>query len=336
MDSTDAEQLIRVVFDVTGKAERLTSERDLNFRISDGNDTARYLLKITNPAEPPNITDFQTAALLHIHRHAPDLPVSRVMPTREGLDTARVALADGNTCSVRLLTYLQGQVQQQSTPSLAQRAALGQMLARLDLALQNYRHPASQRPLLWDLVHGASQIRPLAQAIALSEKRALALEFLEQYEREVLPMLPDLRRQVIHNDFNPHNILVSAQDPAQISGILDFGDMVEAPLVCDLAVAASYQVDEAVALGAANAMAPALALIQAYHQNLPLTDAERDVLWTLIALRHILTLAITEWRAGQFPENSRYILRNHARAWQGLRQLASLSPQARQASLRTL
>ena len=63
---------------------------------------------------------------------------------------------------------------------------------------------------------------------------------LEGFERHAVPLLRGLRRQVIHNDFNPHNVLADAVDDTRIAGVIDFGDMVHAPLVQDLATACAY------------------------------------------------------------------------------------------------
>ncbi|WP_163066531.1 phosphotransferase, partial [Acinetobacter baumannii] len=47
--------------------------------------------------------------------------------------------------------------------------------------------------------------------------------------------------QVVHNDFNPHNVLAGATDDDEIAGVIDFGDMVRSPLIQDLATACAYQ-----------------------------------------------------------------------------------------------
>ena len=58
---------------------------------------------------------------------------------------------------------------------------------------------------------------------------------LDRFETRVAPVLPGLRAQVIHADMSLDNVLLG--DDLRVSGIVDFGDMTHAPLVCDLAVA---------------------------------------------------------------------------------------------------
>ena len=45
-----------------------------------------------------------------------------------------------------------------------------------------------------------------------------------------------MRGQIIHGDVHPYNVLVGAG--GQVTGIIDFGDMVHGPLILDLANAA--------------------------------------------------------------------------------------------------
>ena len=76
---------------------------------------------------------------------------------------------------------------------------------------------------------------------------------MARFTEHARPALPGLRAQAIHNDLNLYNVLVDPRDHDVIAGILDFGDMVRAPLVNDLAVAASYQLEPG-----ADPLAPAI------------------------------------------------------------------------------
>jgi Ser/Thr protein kinase RdoA (MazF antagonist) len=143
----------------------------------------------------------------------------------------------------------------------------------------------------------------------------------------VAPRLPDLRWQVIHNDLNPHNVVVAPDDTDRVSGILDFGDMVHTPLVCDVAIAASYQLGGAGLEGLCD-------YVGAYAAVAPLEAAELDLLYDLVAMRMATSVLISEWRAALYPENAEYILRNHPAAVQGLANLAALGREAFDAAVR--
>lgn len=311
LDLAKAADLAALHFGVTGDLTPLTSERDLNFRLTTADKT--YVLKLANAAEPSEVTALQTLALLHLEQT--DLPVPRVIRTVQG-----ASLATTPHGILRLLTYLDGHPQHLTPRSPAQCAAMGQTAARLSLGLQGFRHPAADHILQWDIKQ-ASALRPLLLYID-EGLRPLATETLDIFDRDLRPKLPGLRNQIVHNDLNPHNVLVDPDDPAQITGILDFGDMVLTPLICDAAVAASYQIDPA------NPLQSLQTFARAYHAVLPLTRQETALLRDLTATRMLTTLAIASARAARYPDNAAYILRNVPKAAAGLTALVGAPSQA--------
>jgi hydroxylysine kinase len=321
----EAESLALQHYGLTATATPLAGERDSNFHLRDlaGHD---YVLKAMHPAEDPAVVDFQDQALLAIERNDPTLPVPRLI--RPLATSATHLLWQGETGPpriLRVLTYLRGVPFARSggsgPPPLQD---LGRCLARLDLALGSLRHAAESHDLLWNLQYVA-RARGLLSHIADPARRAIPTQFLDRFERHALPILPGLRAQVIHNDFNPHNVLI---DGHGVAGIIDFGDMLRAPLVQDLATAAAYQIgDETAPLGGVSAM------VAAYHEVLPLLRAEVEILADLIAARLVLTIAITTWRAARHPDNAAYITRNQETAWRGLHSLGALSRAESQAIL---
>ena len=294
-------------FAITGTLKRLTSERDLNIHIATPHQG--YVLKLANPAEPPELTDFQTKALLHLA--TTDLPVPRVIRTTTGQTEA-----DTPHGTLRLLTYLEGTPLHTTPRSPSQTAALARMAARITQGLQGFAHPEARHILQWDIKQ-AAKLRPLLPAIP-EDLRDLATATLNRFDAEIAPQLPALRWQVVHNDLNPHNVLTAPGDPETIAGVLDFGDMVQTPLICDAAIAASYHIDPAAP------MPSLLTFARAYHAVLPLTPAELRAFPDLIATRMLTTLAITSARAVSYPENAPYILRNFAASRDGLRALSAL------------
>ena len=59
--------LVRRLYDVDGSVQSLAGERDQNCLV-EAADGSRYVLKISNPAEPASVVDFQIAALDHVAR----------------------------------------------------------------------------------------------------------------------------------------------------------------------------------------------------------------------------------------------------------------------------
>src|SRR5690242_19334635 len=106
--AADAEVLVRQHFGITAVAQNLTSERDQNFHLR-AEDGKEYILKIANPAEDPQVTNFQTEALRYIAAANPALPVPHIINTVDGSSELRLSLDSERTSVVRLLTYMRGE-----------------------------------------------------------------------------------------------------------------------------------------------------------------------------------------------------------------------------------
>lgn len=323
-----AEEVARKHYKIIGAATLLACERDQIFALKDA-DGERYVMRFTNPSEDRQVSNFQTEAMLHVAYVAPDYPVPRIIRSVNDEAEVLVVMADGQTSLVRMITFLPG-VPMASVPdrSAQQRRNMGRCLAQLDLALRGFFHPAAGHELLWDLKRAAN-LRDLLPHISDTAGRKLATSALDDFERFALPQLPKLRGQVIHNDLNFSNVMVDESDHAEITGILDFGDMVYGPLINELGVACSYQLSDS-----DDPLATVAEFLGAYHQTLPLEPAELDILFDLIRARLVMTVCITEWRAALYPENRDYILRNNPGAWRGLNRLAPIGRDSGRAYLR--
>jgi Ser/Thr protein kinase RdoA (MazF antagonist) len=278
------------------------------------------MLKVIHPAEPPEVSDLQSRILLHLQTVAPDLPVPRLVRPMAAEGLEYLWESEGQPARrVRCLTYLAGQPLHQAVAGSAQRRHLGALLARLDLALRDFRHAADGHDLLWDL-KSAARVRLLLAELPDLRLRGLAEAALHRFAAEVAPVLPHLRCQLIHNDFNPHNLLVDPADPDAICGVIDFGDAVRSPLVQDLAVAAAYQFSPH-----GHPLQGAGDLAAGFHAVCPLQPDEVALLPDLIAARFALTIAVSSWRAARHPDNADYILRNQGTARAGLQRLQEIS-----------
>ncbi len=309
------EMLAHRHFGVAGTASVLSSERDETFliRTSGG---AGYILKIASPQERADILQFQTEALAHLSAKRLAVPVPRPVFDKDGAGLV-VLPDDGGIRIMRMLTYMEG-VLLSSAPRLpGQMSGLGRALASIGVGLADFSREAPQQELIWDLCR-ASGLRQFVPHVA-TKRQAIVVQALDAYDRMVDGVWSDLPRQVIHNDFNPHNIVVDADAPDRVSGVIDFGDMVKAPAVNDLAVALAYHVF------AGPGLEDVLAILRAYNAVRPLSAPEFDCLPTLLRTRLAMTMIISEWRSSLHPENSRYILRNHAAAHAGLLKLAGRS-----------
>jgi Ser/Thr protein kinase RdoA (MazF antagonist) len=125
---------------------------------------------------------------------------------------------------------------------------------------------------------------------------------LDDFEERAAPLFPALRSQVIHNDLNPDNILITDTEPATVAGVIDFGDMLRAPLIVDVAIAAAYlrSTDD-------DALAATQALIAGFDSIVPLEDRECELLFDLIRMRLATTITILYWRKSARSQEDAYL-----------------------------
>ena len=320
-----AEQLAADHYGLRPIARRLSSERDQNFLLQVNG--RGFVLKIATPVEDRAVTRLQTLALLHLSTTEPDLPIPRVFPALSGAHELALGFADGSTRVVRLLSYLSGTPMSAVAVSAALRSDIGRSAGRIARGLRSLSHGGVRQKLLWDLQH-AAELRPLVDAVP-ADLSELVGRFLDGFEAHAQPALTKLPRQLVHNDLNPHNIVVDPATCDRVAGIIDFGDLAYTARVNDLAIAAAYQVADS-----DDPLAPACELIAAYHAVAALDAAELEVLFDLMATRMVMTIVIASWRALRYPENREYILRNHAGAAARLRRIAGLSRNAAQRQIR--
>jgi Ser/Thr protein kinase RdoA (MazF antagonist) len=293
----EAEGIAKRNFGVSGSARALVSERDQNFHLRT-DDGRQYVLKIANPAEDPAVLDFQTQALLHIARVNPELPVPDVVTTAEGAPSCVIDGADGRRFITRLLRYLPGGLLDEVQPSRALLRDVGASAARLAQALRGYFHPAARHELLWDLLQVPS-LRERTHHIDAPEVRQMVEGVFDRHAEQVLPALERMRAQVIHNDVSCMNTLVEGD---RVVGVIDFGDLIHAPPVCDLAVPICELI-----VGADDRFGVAMEITAGYCAVEPLTAEEIAVVFDLVTARTAMNIAISAWRAADHPENHAYI-----------------------------
>ena len=163
---------------------------------------------------------------------------------------------------------------------------LGTALAGLDRAFDGFSHPGERPELLWDLQR-AAELRCLQSCIDDAGIKACVARVIDDFENNVLPEMSGLRSQVIHGDPNPGNVLTTEVG----MGFIDFGDIVKAPLVFDVAIAASY-----LRAFDASPLQFIVPFVAAYHAVMPLTTQEAELLFDLVRARLATTISLLYWR----------------------------------------
>jgi 4-aminobutyrate aminotransferase-like enzyme/Ser/Thr protein kinase RdoA (MazF antagonist) len=321
----DASAALRVAeehYGVTGEVVEFGSHQDRNFRIAATD--RRVLLKFSN------------AAFGHAELHAQNLAAAAVaaagirapqgLPALDGETVLTVASPDGPV-QVRLLEYVEGEPLSDAgvfTPEAARR--LGELAARVARALAPLAHAGLAQRTQWNLRDAAETVRLLSGDIPDASRRERVTAVAEAAVRALEPLRDDLRTQTIHGDVTDDNIVVDASDGQW--GVIDFGDVAESWLVAELAVTCAAVLHH-------NPRDPLVILetIAAFHDIVPLTDAELDAIWPLIQLRAASLVASGEHQVALEHDN-RYAAQNRQQEWRSFAVAADHDPDAMAALIR--
>jgi Ser/Thr protein kinase RdoA (MazF antagonist) len=310
LTTTEAARIAAECFGLDGEARELPAEFDRNFLISAA-DGRRFVLKVSHGDRPGDELEMQVAALRYLARSEAGGRLPRVVAVESGDRLLRMPFADGREHWVRLLTFVAGDpLVRLHEPSPRLLREIGRFLAELDEALTGFDHPAARRSIPWDL----TRLMELADGLALigdGRRRELVERQLDRFERTVVPRLARLRRSVIHNDANDHNLLVDGLNPATASlcGLIDFGDMIETVTAAEPAIAAAY-----VMLDDATPWRSAAPVLLAYDSVRPLDSEERAVLPELVLARLCASVLMSARARYREPDNE-YLLVSERPVW---------------------
>jgi len=318
----EGERIARDLYGLAVSASALPGERDSNFRLRTA-DGREFVLKIQEVAADAESIGCLVSVLDHLAEQDPALPVPRLFPTQNGEAIGRFSRGDSDyaTC---LLSFLPGRLLADSRPSDGLLHDAGATLGRLDRALQGFFHPSLNRHLAWDV----RRLPELAEFSGYIEAPALrgTVDRIAGAFRSCLPRLRGLRSQAIHGDCHAANLLADAGGQS-ICGILDFGDMIHAPLIFEPAVAMSELLTEAV-----TPLASVAAVLRGYALGQAVRAEEVELLYDIITARHAVTLLVHAWRRHHDSSGARAL---DVAAMHSERSLHHLEGMNRQALIRT-
>jgi Ser/Thr protein kinase RdoA (MazF antagonist) len=142
----------------------------------------------------------------------------------------------------------------------------------------------------WDVSNGLladDELWACAEADTLEIAAPVRLHLGEQ----VLPAMARLRSQVIHGDAHAGNLLRPSAASHRVTGLIDFGDMVEAPLAVDLAVLAASFTDVN-----DDSLSAVVSLARGFNHVVPLSSDELEQLYDLILARLVLSALLYDFQ----------------------------------------
>lgn len=316
MTTKKIQELAQIHFNISAQVKQLVGYDDLNFHLKTINGQ-EFILKIAHSAQEKQLLDLQNKAMQHMNKASLSIQVPTVISNQNGEDITTIELA-GVQRFMRLLTWIPGQLWGKTHPhDPALLVHFGQTCGNITQAFQDFTHPAAQWESEWDNAK-AIWLEQGAARIPEPDKRQIVQYFVELYKNDVMPYFPNLRRSIIHGDINDYNTLVTA-DKSKVTGVFDFGDVIESHTVHELAIAAAY--------GAQQHPDPLLAIshiVSGFHEKYPLSADEMDVLFPLIAVRVCVSVTFSAINRVENPENT-YIQISEKPGWDLLEKLYEIS-----------
>lgn len=313
VDEAQLLETLRLEYGLDGRLVRIPTEKDATYRLrAPGNGSGEeFLVKVSQPEEPEEVVGCQVDVVSWVEERDPGIPVQSVLSARDGKRRRRFFDADGRFSGVlRVHRFIPGSllVDERATPRLLR--SVGAMLGRLDIALGDFSHPGETRVFVWDLERFMS-FEPLIASETDPIRRALAQRVFDAFGERVVPALPAARKQVIHGDFSPYNVVVDPDAEGGVTGVIDFGDAVRGPVVFDPAVLLGNHL-----LPAPNhPWEQARQLLDGYRERFPLSEQEVGLTAIASVARVTLRALIAARRLERGTDRADYVMQHAGQDW---------------------
>ena len=274
LDPVRVEGLVAALFGIRGSATKLPSEIDENWRIDSPD--AGYVMRLSHPRTGPADLALELDALNVLRRADIGFEVPAVVPNNRGqaLSTA----PDGRV--LRLLTWVSGTSYAHAPRSEDLDRSIGGCAGEMVLALAGL-DAGGRSHTPWTIVDSTSFVQARMHRIPAETRRALVERIIEDVEASVHGR--GLAQAVIHNDLNDLNVLVGG---AEVTGVIDFGDMTTTYRVAEVAITATYAMfDRDDPLGVAERV------VSAFSKLVPLDRDEAESVFDLIRARLAMSVS---------------------------------------------
>lgn len=307
----EAERIALQHYGIQGEFSILPGEVDFNFKVKTREGTS-YILKISRPDADRTYLEYQQKLLVHIAQADAEIAVPKLVPNNSGEEITKAANRNGDVRMVRLVTWVDGRIYHSVNPQLdGLRESLGASCGKIATALQNFDHPYAQRDFDWDI---AQSLWTTEFTHLFSKEQREIITYFQERFRSVQPSYKQLRKGVVHNDANDHNVIVTEDvlEP-KVKAVIDYGDAICTQYINDVAVACAYAV-----MDTNDPVTAALPLVKGYHEYFPLQEKELEHLYIAIAMRLIISVTKSALNKQKEPHNA-YLQVSEKPAWELLR-----------------
>jgi 4-aminobutyrate aminotransferase-like enzyme/Ser/Thr protein kinase RdoA (MazF antagonist) len=291
----EVESMVKTYYSIEGNAVKMHGEIDFNYKIKTVDTT--YLFKISDAKSSDDDIDFQVALYNHVDALQPEINYSRILKSNQGNQVEVIIDSSGQSLKVRLYSWVDGLLWSNvNTKNAKLRQNLGKHGGLLSQAFKTFSHPLASRTFRWDL----AQFQWTLDHLSLFQNEKLEiLQYFQNAFLEIQEEYKTLRKQVIHNDINDNNIVVSSDFLKQdIEAIIDYGDAVYTQSINDVAIAAAYA-----AMQLEDPLEATIDIVKGYHCSFPLLEEELSFLYVLIGIRLVISVTQSALNKIQNPEN---------------------------------
>jgi len=288
-----------------------------------------YVLKVTNWQDSKDVefSDAQNEMILRMARAGLDVPepVANVQGKLKSIEELEINPGVQGTevtkNVVRLLKFIPGEtLYQVQTWTEKHFYQCGAFVAKIDLALQSFHHPAFlTRDSIWFL-SSIPAVRQFTSAVEDSERNKMIHQILDCFCDTVIPLQDKLESGILHGDVNEQNILMrKINNDHVVHSVIDFGDAQRNPLVYELAITIMYMMTKCQEPNMAGGH-----VLAGYLQHRHLPHVERRLLRVCVAARYAQSLTMGAYSYLQNPGNE-YLLITAKTGWETLTSFWQLS-----------
>ena len=278
----------------------LSSERDKNFLIKITKNS-KFVVKISNTSESINLLKMQDFIIDKLSKRK---NIKNFIPNR--IHKSILVFKDqfNRESFVRILKYIDGDMYANIKSNNCLEESIGYFLGDLSNELKNLGHSASFRKFLWD----PSNIDWIKnkQKLFSGFKADIIKKNILEYNFFVKKNKHNLRYSLTHGDVNNYNLVIKNN---KLVGLIDYGDMIYAPTINDLAIALAY-----VLMKKDDLFLSLKNVIINYNKKFPISLKEIYSLITLVKCRLTITVVMASIQRKKFPKN-RYLSISEKDAW---------------------
>lgn len=323
VEPDEAAALAAAQWGIAARPAPLPGERDANFLLVDDK-ARRFVLKISSATERRQHLLLQHRLIRWVRDQDPELRLPELVLTRTG-DAVATSRFGGRAHRVRLFRYVEGV----PLSSFRRRPrtlleSIGGLAGRVQRSLQGFEDPELDvQEIPWAPRHAASVIAA-ATAVLDGDDSDAAYRRAADSVRESLDSLLALPAGPLHNDANDDNVLLAAGAPETATtedlALLDFGDSLRGPRICEAATAALYAT-----AGAGEPLSAAARVLAGFARERPITEEEADLFRVAITARALVSAGIAALRRAHAPgtASDAYLMASQNRVWRFLRALGS-------------